>query len=239
METCFTSCSAFTRAEEGGYVADSRDSGNWSSGHVGQGTLIGSNMGVGAPALLAWIEGGGQLTAEKMRTLSLKTAEAIARHNYWTPLGCGALPAGIDLMAFDFGWNRGIGTSLSVMIECLELKPHRTSTTHPADIASAFQAASTGSMLRHISSDRVQILQRALGVQVDGVAGRETVGASGARPDLRGVAAILALSTAQVASYRQLRNFPTYGRGWLARWSRRQAAALFAAREEISVNALA
>ncbi len=82
METCFTSCSAFTRAEEGGYVADRRDSGNWSSGHVGQGMLVGSNMGVGAPALLAWIGSGAQLTAEKMRTLSLSTSEAIAQHNY-------------------------------------------------------------------------------------------------------------------------------------------------------------
>ena len=239
METCFTSCSAFTRAEEGGYVADSRDSGNWSSGHVGQRMLVGSNMGVGAPALLAWIGSGGQLTAEKMRTLSLNTSEAIARRNYWTPLGCGALPAGIDLMAFDFGWNRGIRTSLSVMIQCLDPSQHPTPATHPAAIAEALQVASMELMLRRISADRVKILQRALGVQVDGIAGQETVRAFGARPDLRAAATILALSTAQVASYRQLANFPTYGRGWLARSDRRQAAALVAAHGEASVMALA
>ena len=43
----------FVVREEGGYSSDSRDGGNWSSGRVGVGTLIGSNMGVGAPALIA------------------------------------------------------------------------------------------------------------------------------------------------------------------------------------------
>ncbi len=142
-------------------------------------------------------------------------------------------------MAFDFGWNRGIRTSLSVMIQCLDPDQHRTPAMHPAAIAEAFQIASPELMLRHISADRVQILQRALGVQVDGIAGQETIRVSRARPDLRGIATILALSTAQVASYRQLANFPTYGRGWLARSSRRQAAALLAAYGEMSVMALA
>ena len=125
METSFETCLAFTRGEEGGYVSDSRDSGNWTSGQVGQGTLVGSNMGVGAPALLEWMGPGATVTAEQMQYLPLSTYEAIARCKYWTPLGCEVMPAGLDMMAFDFGWNRGTGTSLTLFARCLASESRR------------------------------------------------------------------------------------------------------------------
>ncbi len=234
MESCFASCSRFTRTEEGGYVADYRDSGNWTSGHVGEGRLIGSNMGVGAPALSAWMGAGVSMTAADMRTLSLDTYGAIARRNYWAPLGCASFPAGIDLMSFDFGWNRGIWTSLAMMIQCLGIAQPSTMRLEPEAIVTAIHAISPDMLLKHVSTPGMKILQRALEVQVDGVAGTKTIGAFYLRQDLRMVAIILALSAAQVRSYRQLSNFQTYGRGWLARSARRQTAALSAAYEAIS-----
>ena len=234
METCFASCTSFTRAEEGGYVADCRDSGNWTSGHVGEGRLIGSNMGVGAPALSAWMGAGVNVTAQEMRTLSLDTYGAIARCNYWAPLGCESFPAGIDLMSFDFGWNRGIATSLTMMIQCLGIAQPPTMRLEPEAIVQTIHTVSPEVLLKHIPTAGMEILQRALGVQVDGVAGVKTIGAFYLRQDLRMVAIILALSAAQVRSYRQLNNFPTYGRGWLARSARRQTAALSAAYQAIS-----
>lgn len=234
METSFAACLAFTQAEEGGYVTDRRDSGNWTGGRVGQGSLIGSNMGVGAPALTAWMGPGVQVTADQMRKLPLSTARAIARSQYWTPLGCETVSSGIDFMLFDFGWNRGITTSLNVLIRCLGMDRHWTEPLTPVTIDNALGQIPPEAMLQQVSTDGVRILQRLLGVVEDGMAGPETLRAFRMQPDLRAVAIILALSKAQVASYRLLVNFPLYGSGWLARSARRQAAAIALARRALS-----
>ncbi len=231
METNFASCLVFTQAEEGGYVADRRDSGNWTSGHVGDGVLVGSNMGVGAPTLLAWMGPDGIITAELMRNLRFSTYEAIARCQYWEPLGCGAVPEGIDLMLFDYGWNRGIATSLNSLAECLNVLREGSSLTTSATVADALQQISAAALLRQLARDGVRILQRMLRVPDDGLAGPQTTAAFGTRRDLRVIALILALSAAQVASYRLLANFAVYGEGWLARAARRQTTAVFLAQQ--------
>lgn len=174
----FVGCSAFTRVEEGGYVDDPRDTGNWTGGAVGLGVLIGSNMGVGAPALAAWLKTS-SLTIDTMRTLSFSVYSALARAQYWNPMACDDMPPGADLMLFDFGWNRGVGTS-------------------------------------------IRLLQRVLGVSQDGICGPNTIRAAHRRP---GLGLVQDLATEQSASYRSLRNFNIYGRGWLARTGRRQAEA--------------
>ena len=107
----FAAVTAFTKHEEGGYTADPRDSGNWSSGIVGKGTLIGSNMGVGAPALISWLHPH-PVTAGMMRTLAPHVYGSLAEARYWTPMGCTLLQPGLDLMVFDYGWNRGQRSSV-------------------------------------------------------------------------------------------------------------------------------
>ncbi len=226
METCFTSCSAFTRAEEGGYVADPRDSGNWTGGQVGDGDLVGSNMGVGAPALAAWMGSGARVTAEQMRKLALPTYEAIARCKYWSPLECGALPSGVDLMIFDFGWNRGVTTSLNLLIRCLTVGQKQNDLTQSLVAVRSLGSVLPPSILPQISHSGVVILQEKLGIRQDGVAGPETARQLALRLDLNVIALILALASAQISSYRRLTNFPIYGVGWLARTARRQAVAL-------------
>lgn len=117
----FEMCAAFTRSEEGGYVDDPRDSGNWTGGAVGAGSLIGSNMGVGAPELATWLKNTG-VTAAIMRTLPATIYNAMARARYWTPMSCADMPAGVDLMLFDYGWNRGVGSSILLLQQVLGVK---------------------------------------------------------------------------------------------------------------------
>ncbi len=114
-----TQATAFTRREEGPYTDDARDSGNWSTGITGHGRLIGSNMGVGAPALIAWLGPKVAVTAVTMRQLSITTYLAIATAKYWRPLSCDSLPEPVALMVFDFGWNCGISTSARILQEAL------------------------------------------------------------------------------------------------------------------------
>ena len=229
MESGFAPCCAFTRLEEGGYVSDPRDSGNWSGGRVGDGVLIGSNMGVGAPALIDWLGRGVRVTAEQMRKLPLSTYEAIARCKYWTPLDCSKLPAGLDLMVFDFGWNRGVLSSRDLLGQCLGAAPQAGS-ARCSDLSQEIERVSLEHLLRQMSGAGVRTLQQALELEEDGIAGPETIRSLEACQELRVAAAVLALSALQVISYRRLANFSIYGAGWLARTARRQAASLAAAR---------
>ena len=187
-------------------------------------------MGVGAPALLAWMGPGAHVSAEMMRELPLSTYELIARNRYWMPLGCSGLPAGLDLMAFDFGWNRGVTTSRDILARCLDIDPCTAGARLACDVADEVARAPLEPLLQSLSRAGVRSLQQALGITDDGIAGPETVGALRSRADMRVSITIMALSTAQMRSYRQLINFPVYGAGWLARSARRQAAALAAAK---------
>lgn len=236
METGFASCLVFTQGEEGGYVADRRDSGNWTSGQVGRGTLIGSNMGIGAPALLAWMGPNEPITAQEMRDLRFSTFEAIARAKYWGPLGCEMVPEGLDLMLFDFGWNRGITTSLNSLARCLGVGLPGDQPMTSAALADALQQIPAVALLRQLSTGGVRTLQRMLGVSDDGIAGPQTAAAFDTRQDLRVIALILALSAAQIASYRLLANFSVYGAGWLARSARRQMTSVFLAQQATTLE---
>ncbi len=222
----FAACTAFTQAEEGGYVSDPRDSGNWTSGQTGVGALIGSNMGVGAPALERWFGASTKVTAALMRALPLATYEAIALDEYWQPMHCPILPSGLDLMVFDFGWNRGCLTSVNIFLRSLCLQPSCLDAADGAALAAALVAVPLPIWLRGISLADVTTLQAMLGLHVDGIAGPLTLAALQNRPDLRIHLAVLVLASAQILSYRQLSNFATYGAGWLARSSRRRISAL-------------
>jgi lysozyme family protein len=122
MDTNLDAVLAFTKIEEGGYSADPRDSGNWTSGTVGRGILIGSNMGVGAPALVAFNVRhrlGLSITQETMQALDPALYKQIAVEEYWTMMDCDGLPDGVDLMVFDYGWNRGPGNAIHELQETL------------------------------------------------------------------------------------------------------------------------
>jgi lysozyme family protein len=187
----YRTCTDFTRAEEGGYVDDRRDSGNWTGAQVGVGQLIGSNFGVGAPALVSWLGDEKKATRSLMETLPVATYDAIARNRYWQPLQCDRLRDGVDCMVFDFGWNRGVGASIKVLQTVLQLK-------------------------------------------ADGIFGPVTRSAlMEADPEVL----ISTLNIEQIKSYRRLSNFSIYGKGWLARTSRRTSRAMELYKQSASQDA--
>ena len=85
---------------EAGYQAIRADKGNWYRGQ-----LIGTNRGIAAPTLAAWI--GEAPTTTRMRNLSAKTARDILEARYAMPIYYDALPAGLDYALLDFAVNSG------------------------------------------------------------------------------------------------------------------------------------
>ena len=59
-----------------------------------------------------------EVTDEDVRALTRAEAREIYRARYWTPMRCAELPAGIDLMVFDFGVNAGPGRSVRLLQRC-------------------------------------------------------------------------------------------------------------------------
>ncbi|OUJ16480.1 glycosyl hydrolase 108 family protein [Acetobacter sp. DsW_063] len=197
--TNFEACLAFALEEEGGYQRISGDPGNWYRGR-----LIGTNMGISANTLATWLHRGVEVS--DMRGLTAETAGAIYRQNYWQEVRGDTLPSGLDLMGFDYGVNAGVGASLTALSDS-------------AVARLAYQALNMG-------RSRLMVLQRWLGVDVDGVYGPITEAALVESQSGQQAARILYVSRLQERHYRSLDGFTQFGAGWLARLARRQARAL-------------
>lgn len=96
----FPASLAFTLQEEGGWSDDPDDPG-------GQ-----TMMGITLRTFQAFFHGG---TADQLRAITSDQAGTIYRRNYWGLMGCDNLPAGVDLMAFDFGVNAGPSRSITYL----------------------------------------------------------------------------------------------------------------------------
>lgn len=83
---------------EGGYTNDRRDRGNWTTGIIGRGRLKGTKYGIAAHAYP-------QLD---IRNLTLASAKAIYKRDYWDRLSADGLPASLALVAFDTAVNSGV-----------------------------------------------------------------------------------------------------------------------------------
>ena len=97
----FEACIPLILAAEGGFVNDPRDPGG------------ATNHGITRRTLAEWR--GQPVSIAEVRALSVAEAGAIYRARYWAPLGCDALPAGVDLMVFDFGVNAGPARALRLL----------------------------------------------------------------------------------------------------------------------------
>jgi len=108
---------SFALQAEGGYQCAPSDSGNWTGGLCQAGDLVGTCMGISAPALLAWLgpERAASLTAAMMRNLDPGIAQAIYGSDYWIPVRGPELPAGIDLMVFDAAVMSGVRRSVRLL----------------------------------------------------------------------------------------------------------------------------
>lgn len=93
----FAPCLQFTLAHEGGFVDDPADRGG------------ATNMGITQETLSNWL--GRAVSMQEVQQLPRVIAAQIYAHEYWAPVAGDKLPAGLDLMVFDFGVNAGPGTS--------------------------------------------------------------------------------------------------------------------------------
>lgn len=88
-----------TFGHEGGYQADPRDRGNWTSGEVGKGELKGTKFGLAAmtyPDL-------------DIAGLTLQDAKTIYRRDWWDDLKMEQWPKAMQYQMFDAAFNHGIG----------------------------------------------------------------------------------------------------------------------------------
>jgi len=97
----FPACLAFTLAAEGGFVDNPADPGG------------ATNMGVTLATLSAWL--GRPASVAEVQALSQADAGLIYHAHYWDAVDGDNLPAGVDLMLFDFGVNAGPGTAARML----------------------------------------------------------------------------------------------------------------------------
>jgi hypothetical protein len=97
----FSRCVAVTLAYEGGFCDNPDDPGG------------ATNFGITKRTLEAFL--GHAVTVDDVRGMSSSTAIEIYRANYWNQMRCGDLPAGVDLMVFDFGVNSGTATAIKAL----------------------------------------------------------------------------------------------------------------------------
>lgn len=94
MQANFPACLAFTLKQEGGKVNDPHDPGGRTNEGVTQATYDAFRKARGQPAASVYRMGDDE-------------RDAIYQSGYWDKVGGNALPAGVDLAAFDYGVNSG------------------------------------------------------------------------------------------------------------------------------------
>jgi lysozyme family protein len=94
----YDECFRHVLGSEGGYGADPRDRGNWTTGRIGEGELKGTKYGISAMAY----------PHLDIQNLTLEDAKAIYKTDYWDKIEGDHLPYGVDLCTFDPAVNSGV-----------------------------------------------------------------------------------------------------------------------------------
>lgn len=96
------------------------DSGNWTSGQVGIGALIGSKFGISAPVLADYLKRVPE--ASDMKNLSKDTAKVIYKRNYWDKIKGDELNNQQEANSiYDSAVNMGPGTAIKLAQKALNL----------------------------------------------------------------------------------------------------------------------
>lgn len=98
---------AFERVigHEGGFGADPKDRGNWTTGIIGQGQLNGTKFGISAmsyPSL-------------DIKNLTLEKAKAIYKKDFWDRAKADQLAPAISYQLFDIAVNNGNGNAIRMI----------------------------------------------------------------------------------------------------------------------------
>lgn len=86
---------------EGGFTKNAKDSGNWTGGVIGKGTLKGTKYGIAAASY----------PDEDIEGLTLDRARFLYFRDYWQRVGCDSLPPVLRYAVFDSAVNNGAGNA--------------------------------------------------------------------------------------------------------------------------------
>lgn len=225
MQRNFLASVNFTLAREGLYQCARSDDGNWTLGRVGAGALVGTMRGISAPTMGRWLGDVGLVTSDVMKGVSSATMQAISAALYWRPLSADALPDGVDLMLFDFGFNSGLARAAKQLQIMLGFGGDDLDGNIGVETLARLEEFNARELEPWISVRWVERLQRDLGVTDDGLIGPMTLAAIRDRGE-RTRTLIYALASRQEAAYRSFRTFCVDGDGWLARLDARVAASI-------------
>jgi lysozyme family protein len=104
---------------EAGFQKNPDDNGNWTGGQKGVGNLVGTNWGITAPQLAAYLKR--TPTVSDMKNLKKETAKIIFKINYWNPINGDQIPdQDIANAMFDMAVNAGTGTSKIIAGRAME-----------------------------------------------------------------------------------------------------------------------
>lgn len=177
MDSNFEKIAPDTEAREGLYSTTRNDPGNWTSGIVGIGRLVGSMRGISAPTMAHWLGSVDLVTPQIMQRIDHATFMAIARAYYWRTLNADWLPVGVDRMLFDFGFNAGVSRAAKQFQQIIGIPEHQID----GDIGNAtlqtYHGANLGDIAGFVARQWVVQLQQDLGVSPDGVPGPVTLSA--------------------------------------------------------------
>ena len=224
MQASFATILAFTMKAEGGLSTASEDPGNWSSGVCGQGTLIGTNCGISAPVLAAFVAPLA-ITAEDMAAVPAATVRSIYQVQFWMPVSGDSLPAGVDLMVADMAFNGGAAASARLLQQALGFTGSNVDGWIGPGTLAAIGTVKPAALLDQCDANAVHGLQQALGITTDGVIGPQTQKAIASHPAQIPLLIVTALTARQSAYYRSLSDYSEFGAGWLNRVNARQMAA--------------
>lgn len=132
----------FIGTHEGGLSMDPQDNGNWTGGHRGLGSLVGSKFGV-TPGAVAMYRGVpvASITKADIANLTKEEAVAIGVKNYYQRPGFDKLPFNrVTLSIIDKGWGSGPGRAIKLLQRMLGLPESGSLDQQTVDAYTAFIA---------------------------------------------------------------------------------------------------
>jgi len=225
MHTNFSLAAQFTAAREGHYQCLRTDNGNWTSGQMGIGRLVGTMRGISAPVMVQWCGDATAVTAETMKSLTQATFEAIYAALYWRPVAGDSLPTGIDLMLADFAFNSGVLRAANQLQQIVGVPSAEIDGNIGPETLGYLADATPAALGAWMRGEYAMRLQKDLGVVADGVIGPLTLRAAQSQ-NAAARMVIYGLAGRQEAAYRSFRDFHLFGNGWLARLEARLTRSL-------------